>query len=79
MSLIRGQSGCCQIYMSGIAASIESNSEPIEANNRLSCQRLLDLAEPHLTWFHREGLPDGKLGRQLVLVYEVKVINMAIK
>ena len=53
MTLIWGQSGCCQIYMSRIAASIESNSEPIEANNRLNCQRLLDLPEPYLTWFRR--------------------------
>lgn len=36
-------------------------------------RRLLDLPEPYLVWFHREGFPDSKLGRQLALMYEVKL------
>ena len=36
-------------------------------------RRLLDLPEPYLAWFHREGFPNGKLGRQLALMYEVKL------
>lgn len=36
-------------------------------------RRLLDLPEPYLVWFHREGFPDSKLGRQLALLYEVKL------
>ena len=36
-------------------------------------RRLLDLPEPYLAWFHRQGFPDNKLGRQLALMYEVKL------
>lgn len=36
-------------------------------------RRLLDLPEPYLAWFQREGFPDGKLGQQLALMYEVKL------
>ena len=36
-------------------------------------RRLLDLPEPYLAWFHREGFPDSKLSRQLALMYEVKL------
>lgn len=35
--------------------------------------KLLDLPEPYLVWFAGEGFPDSKLGRQLALMYEVKV------
>lgn len=34
--------------------------------------RLLDLPEPYLLWFHREGFPHGKLGEQLALALEIK-------
>ncbi len=33
---------------------------------------LMHLPEPYLVWFAREGLPPGKLGRQLALVLELK-------
>ncbi|TGG92804.1 hypothetical protein E4656_11780 [Natronospirillum operosum] len=36
-------------------------------------RKLLDLPEPYLVWFHRQGFPDSKLGRQLALMYEVKL------
>ncbi|MBD3653310.1 DUF3820 family protein [Kangiella sp.] len=36
-------------------------------------RRLLELPEPYLVWFHKEGFPDNKLGRQLALIYEVKL------
>ena len=35
--------------------------------------RLLDLPEPYLVWFHASGFPEGKLGAQLALMYEVKL------
>ena len=35
-------------------------------------RRLLELPEPYLVWFHRQGFPPGKLGEQLALVYEIK-------
>lgn len=34
--------------------------------------RLVDLPEPYLIWFHRQGFPPGKLGEQLRTVYEIK-------
>lgn len=33
---------------------------------------LMHLPEAYLVWFNREGLPAGKLGRQLALVLELK-------
>lgn len=35
--------------------------------------KLIDLPEPYLVWFHRQGFPDNKLGRQLALMYEIKL------
>ena len=34
---------------------------------------LLKLPEPYLVWFHKQGFPEGKLGRQLALLYEIKL------
>lgn len=34
---------------------------------------LVDLPEPYLVWLSREGYPEGELGRQLRVVYEIKV------
>jgi uncharacterized protein len=34
--------------------------------------RLLDLPEPYLLWFEREGLPRGKLGEHMALALEIK-------
>lgn len=36
-------------------------------------QKLIDLPEPYLVWFHRQGFPNNKLGRQLALMYEIKL------
>jgi len=36
-------------------------------------QKLINLPEPYLVWFHRQGFPDTKLGRQLALMYEIKL------
>lgn len=35
--------------------------------------RLIDLPEPYVVWFSRQGFPEGKLGRLLQEVYEIKV------
>ncbi|MBI3543887.1 MAG: DUF3820 family protein [Deltaproteobacteria bacterium] len=35
--------------------------------------RLVDLPEPYVVWFAREGLPEGELGLMLGLAYEIKV------
>ena len=36
-------------------------------------RRLIDLPEPYVVWFARQGFPEGKLGRMLQTVYEIKV------
>jgi uncharacterized protein (DUF3820 family) len=36
-------------------------------------RRLLDLPEPYVVWFARQGFPKGELGELLALVYEIKV------
>ncbi|BCR05660.1 hypothetical protein DESUT3_27290 [Desulfuromonas versatilis] len=34
---------------------------------------LIDLPEPYVVWFAGQGFPEGKLGRMLQTVYEIKV------
>ena len=34
---------------------------------------LIDLPEPYVVWFANHGFPEGKLGRMLQTVHEVKV------
>lgn len=34
---------------------------------------LIDLPEPYVVWFARNGYPEGKLGMMLQTVYEIKV------
>lgn len=40
---------------------------------RYQGQLLIDLPEPYVVWFARNGFPEGKLGRMLQTVYEIKV------
>jgi uncharacterized protein (DUF3820 family) len=35
--------------------------------------RLVELPEPYVVWFKQKGFPEGKLGRLLREVYEIKV------
>jgi hypothetical protein len=35
--------------------------------------RLVDLPEPYLVWFSQKGFPEGKLGKLLQAVYEIKL------
>jgi len=34
---------------------------------------LVDLPEPYLVWFQRQGFPDGKLGTMLKAMLEIKI------
>ncbi|OFZ22960.1 MAG: hypothetical protein A2202_01640 [Bdellovibrionales bacterium RIFOXYA1_FULL_36_14] len=34
---------------------------------------LIDLPESYVIWFYQKGLPNGKLGSLLGLLYEIKV------
>ena len=36
-------------------------------------QRLIDLPEPYVVWFSRQGFPRGELGRLLELLHTIKV------
>lgn len=38
-------------------------------NNRL----LIDLPEPYVVWFAKQGFPKGELGHMLGIVYEIKL------
>lgn len=40
---------------------------------RFAGRPLIDLPEPYLVWFHREGFPTGLLGQRLALIHEIKV------
>lgn len=40
---------------------------------KYSGRKLLELPEPYLVWFHKQGFPAGKLGQQLALMHEIKV------
>lgn len=57
----------------------KSQQELIDAVNQVmpfgkyQGRRLLELPEPYLVWFHKDGFPNNKLGRQLALIYEVKL------
>jgi len=34
---------------------------------------LVDLPEPYLVWFNQKGFPDGKLGKMLRSMHEIKI------
>lgn len=34
---------------------------------------LIDLPEPYVVWFARQGFPKGKLGEMLKIVHEIKI------
>lgn len=36
-------------------------------------RKLIYLPEPYLVWFNSKGFPEGKLGQQLALIYEIKL------
>jgi uncharacterized protein (DUF3820 family) len=36
-------------------------------------RRLFHLPETYLVWFNKQGFPEGKLGQQLALMYEIKL------
>lgn len=36
-------------------------------------RKLIYLPEPYLVWFYSNGFPEGKLGKQLALIYEIKL------
>jgi uncharacterized protein (DUF3820 family) len=39
---------------------------------RYAGRLLIDLPEPYVVWFRKQGFPRGKLGERLALLYEIK-------
>lgn len=39
---------------------------------RYAGQLLVDLPEPYVVWFRKQGFPRGRLGEMLALLYEIK-------
>lgn len=39
-------------------------------------RKLIQLPEPYLVWFAKQGFPAGMLGEQLALMYEIKLNGM---
>ena len=58
---------------------LDNNADLIAAINQVmpfgkyAGRKLLQLPEPYLVWFHTQGFPEGKLGQQLALMYEIKL------
>jgi uncharacterized protein (DUF3820 family) len=40
---------------------------------RFKGRKLIDLPEPYVVWFKRNGFPRGKLGNRLGVMYEIKL------
>jgi uncharacterized protein (DUF3820 family) len=67
--------------MSAMGTGIEDMNEQVllEAINqkmpfgKYAGRKLLELPEPYLVWFYSKGFPEGKLGEQLALMYEIKL------
>ena len=59
--------------------SVADHREMVEAISQLmpfgkfKGTALLDLPEPYIVWFKSWGFPEGRLGRQMALVYEIKL------
>ena len=43
---------------------------------RFAGELLIDLPEPYVVWFKQQGFPAGKLGRQLAMLYEIKLYGL---
>ena len=37
---------------------------------------LVDVPEPYYVWYRSKGFPAGKLGKQMQLIYEIKVYGL---
>lgn len=39
---------------------------------------LVDIPEPYYVWYKNKGFPEGKLGKQLAAMYEIKVNGLEV-
>jgi uncharacterized protein (DUF3820 family) len=54
----------------GVLLKIARNRMPF---GKYKGRLLIDLPEPYVIWFARNGFPKGELGRMLNVLYEVKL------
>ncbi|MEM7079868.1 MAG: DUF3820 family protein [Pseudomonadota bacterium] len=64
-------------------ASFIDDEEQREVLSQLVCKTmpfgrfagsyLIDLPEPYVVWLHSKGFPDGAIGEDLRLIYEIKL------
>jgi uncharacterized protein (DUF3820 family) len=62
-----------QIYRGGTMNQLKTLATLAMPYGRYQGTLLIDLPEPYVVWYHSNGLPDGKLGELLGLLYEIKV------
>lgn len=61
--------------MSGILTEVDDLTELANARmpfGKYKDRYLLDLPDAYLVWFARSGYPEGKLGRMLAAMHEIK-------
>lgn len=39
---------------------------------------LVDIPEPYYVWYKNKGFPPGKLGKQLAMMYEIKLNGLEV-
>lgn len=59
--------------LSGDQAALIAAVNQVMPFGKYKGRKLLELPEPYLVWFHKNGFPKGKLGEQLGLMYEIKL------
>lgn len=59
--------------MQQLAAEIQAIVEQRMSFGKYQGRWLIDLPIAYLQWFERKGFPQGKLGQQLQLLYQLKM------
>ena len=54
------------------AGYLTNTIKQIMPSGKYSGEKLIDLPESYLIWFHQKGFPTEKLGEQLALMYAIK-------
>jgi uncharacterized protein (DUF3820 family) len=57
----------------GLRAAWDEICRAIMPFGKYKGTKLVDLPEPYVVWFSQKGFPEGKLGDQLKLMYEIKL------
>lgn len=71
-----------QVFQSSTSADGLDFSEPHELINAVNREmpfgkykglKLMQIPEPYFVWLKKRGFPDGKLGQEIALIYEIKL------